>query len=556
MKDLNTDFSLYNNFSTPVMVLDDLQRIVFRNFQFTKSFGVVKNFEKFSNYFNFDICVLDSENLLNANPVTFALMSPENYTAIAAYQKGKTAYFQLTSFYDRGYKVLAFKDITDSTLIEDLEESYEKLSMRCAQLEEENRTIADFRQKAQNQAIKMALIHRVSNVIRESIDISKIVNSTIKELANLFGAIKVYYAKIEGKNYIIENVYPAKFKNAVGEKIEFDEITGNSIFSKNISTKPCLKEFSNSTTVFPSPVTRILVPVYRLNSFLGVLIIFTKKQEDPQNDILQSTATQLASALVQASLFAQISSKNNELEQALNELKETQIQLINSEKMASLGQLVAGVAHEINTPLASINSNNDILSTLISRLDIDDEKLLKTFENINKIDKEAIKRINRIVKSLKSFVRLDESELQEADINKELDLTIDLIHHETKNRIKIVRNYSEIPLIKCYPNMLNQVFMNLLINACHSIENTGEIGIFTTVENNNLVVKIKDNGKGIDDNIKDKIFNAGTTTKKIGTGLGLAITKKIIEKHKGTISFSTQKNKGTEFVVTIPVFDK
>ena len=220
--------------------------------------------------------------------------------------------------------------------------------------------------------------------------------------------------------------------------------------------------------------------------------------------------------------------------------------------MASLGQLVAGVAHEINTPLASINSNNDILSTLITRLKINDEKLSGTLESINKIDKEAIKRINRIVKSLKSFVRLDESDLQEADINKELDLTLELIRHETKNRIKITRNYTEIPLIKCYPNMLNQVFMNLLINACHSIENTGEIVISTAFSNGNLIVKIKDDGSGIDDKIKDKIFNAGTTTKKIGTGLGLAITKKIIEKHRGTIDFTTEKNQGTEFVITIP----
>ena len=547
-----SDFSLYNNFFTAVMILDESKRIVFRNFQFLKSFGAVKNLEKFANYFNFDICVLDSENILRANPVTFALMSPENCTAMGVYQKGRNAYYQISSFSDGEYRVLAFKDITDSTLIENLENRYEKLNMRCAQLEEENRTIADFRQKAQNQAIKMALMHRISNVIRESIDISKIINSTLKELANLFGAIKVYYAKIDGKSYLIENAYPAKFKNAIGEEICFDESTRNSIFSKNITIKPCLKEFSNSKTTFPAPVTRILVPVYRLNSFLGVLIIFTSKPDDPQNDILQSISAQLASAMVQASLFAQISTKNTELENTLKELKETQLQLINSEKMASLGQLVAGVAHEINTPLASINSNNDILSTLISRLEIPDEKLLNTFENINKIDKEAIKRINRIVKSLKSFVRLDESDLQDADINKELDLTLELIRHETKNRIKITKNYGEIPLIKCYPNMLNQVFMNILINACHSIENTGEITISTEFEDENLVVKIKDTGAGIDESIKDKLFNAGTTTKKIGTGLGLAISKKIIEKHNGTITFTTEKNLGTEFVVKIP----
>ena len=180
--------------------------------------------------------------------------------------------------------------------------------------------------------------------------------------------------------------------------------------------------------------------------------------------------------------------------------------------------------------------------------------LVENIDNINKIDKEAIKRISNIVKSLKRFVRLDESDLQLADINKEIDLTLELIKHETKNRIQIVKNYGQLPEIKCYPNMLNQVFMNILINACQSIEKTGMITITTGFENNRLIVKIKDTGCGIDDSIKDKIFAAGTTTKKIGigTGLGLAICQKIIEKHKGSISFTSQKNAGTEFKIEIP----
>ena len=157
-----SDFSLYNNFFTAVMVLDEAQRIVFRNFQFEKSFGTVKNLEKFANYFNFDICVLDSENLLNANPVAFALASPENYTSIAVYQKGKNAFYQLNSFFDRGCRVLAFKDITDSMLIESLENRYEKLKIRYTQSEEPNRTMTTLRHKGRQHANTIPNINRIT----------------------------------------------------------------------------------------------------------------------------------------------------------------------------------------------------------------------------------------------------------------------------------------------------------------------------------------------------------------------------------------------------------
>ena len=224
--------------------------------------------------------------------------------------------------------------------------------------------------------------------------------------------------------------------------------------------------------------------------------------------------------------------------------------------MASLGQLVAGIAHEINTPLGSINANNDMLTKLIKKLEplTDNKMIVDSIKDINNIDKEAIKRITGIVQGLKRFVRLDEADLQFADINKELDLTLELIKHETKNKITIIKNYNEIPSIKCYPNMLNQVFMNILINACQSMPEGGTITISTLFENNSLTVSIKDTGTGIDEKIKDRIFAAGTTTKKagIGTGLGLAISKKIIEKHNGTIDFVSQKNLGTEFIIKIP----
>ena len=218
--------------------------------------------------------------------------------------------------------------------------------------------------------------------------------------------------------------------------------------------------------------------------------------------------------------------------------------------MASLGQLIAGVAHEINTPVASIKSNNEIFTKLIKK--IEDKDLSELLSEINTIDKDAIQRINHLVVSLKKFVRLDEAELQDADINHEIDLTLDLIRHETKNKANIIKKYSDIPMIKCYPNMLNQVFMNILVNACQAIKGKGDITITTEYKNKNLIITIEDTGIGIKD--VDKIFLAGYTTKGVGvgTGLGLAISSKIIAKHNGKIEVKSVVNQGSKFIITIP----
>ena len=268
-------------------------------------------------------------------------------------------------------------------------------------------------------------------------------------------------------------------------------------------------------------------------------------------DILEAISFQLGNAIIRAELYQKNIQTVKELKNALKELKETQLQLINSEKMASLGQLIAGVAHEINTPVASIKSNNGLIEKLISK--IDNVEIANLLKEINTIDSEAIQRISNMVISLKKFVRLDEAELQEADINKELDLTLELIRHETKNRIEIVKDYGNIPMIKCYPNMLNQVFTNILINACQAIEGNGKITIKTFHDAETLTVSIKDTGKGIPKENIDKIFAAGYTTKGVGvgTGLGLAICSKIIEKHKGKITVNSEVGLGSEFVITI-----
>lgn len=557
------DFYFYNNFSTSILILNMDGKVVFKNYAFTKNFGNIKNLNRFSNNFSFDICVLNSENWLDANPINFAIKSKENFTANTIYQKTKEQYFYylLTTFSHNGYKVFSFENVTTNILYEQAEKKYNFINKQYLSLVETNKQFASLQKQSQAQTVKLAIMHRISNVIRESINIDKIIDSTLRELYNLLGATKIYYVENKDFTFSIKKTFPEKYKNIIGNNIELPIETFNNIKNKNIDHSSCLKEFINSETSYPAPISRIIVPVLKMHEILGLLIIFTNQKsfDDSQNDVLQSIATQLASAIVQASLFSKLKEQNETLEKTLKELKETQLQLINSEKMASLGQLVAGIAHEINTPLGSINANNDLLTKLINKIEetIPNNMYLENIKNLTEIDKEAIKRINGIVKSLKRFVRLDEADLQFANINKELDLTLELIKHETKNKITINKEYGEIKEVKCYPNMLNQVFMNILVNACQSINKTGVITIKTNITDDTLIVKIKDNGCGIDDKLKDKLFTIGTTTKKIGigTGLGLAISKKIIDKHNGKIYFESTKSQGTEFTIELPIIE-
>ena len=310
------------------------------------------------------------------------------------------------------------------------------------------------------------------------------------------------------------------------------------------------------------------MPIIKNEQLFGIAVIFTPRKEigEIERELLVGVSMVVSSSLSQANLFHQISQKKEELENAIKELKETQLQLINSEKMASLGQLVASVAHEINTPLGAINANNEMMDKIFEKYN---ENSLDMLHEINTVDKEAIKRITTIVQSLKRFVRLDETVQQEADINQELDLTLDLIHHKIKKGFEIEKEYGSLPLVSCYPNMLNQVFLNILMNAIHSIEEIktqkssyiGKIKIKTEIVENLLHVSILDNGKGIKETDKEKVFNAGYTTKEKGkgTGLGLAICKKIIEKHKGELYFENNKialenDYNTAFYVDIPLF--
>ena len=546
-------FDFFRQFRDAVLILNKKHEVVYRNHTFKRWFKDFTNLKKLSHHSSFDICPLNSENIEIYSPIYHAVISKEDFFARISYQSelNRIYYYDLQAIKKGNYTIIFFTDVSAQNKLEGVYEENKKLKEKISELVEENDDLQKIKQKAQSQAIRIALINKVSNNIRESIDISQILQSALKELAIMFSAYKAYYAKADGQGFNIEEVYGEKKSKNVS-KISFDEKTMKTIGTKEIAISNSLIEYLGANP-FKEPVLRIIIPVHHMQNLMGVIVLlsYQKRELNEEIEILDAISSQLSNAITRAELYQKNIQTVKELKSAMKELKETQIQLINSEKMASLGQLVAGVAHEINTPVASIKSNNGIVAKLLGS--IDDVDLKEMLSDINEIDKEAVNRISNIVTSLKKFVRLDEAELQEADINKELDLTLELIRHETKNRIEIVRNYGEIPAIKCFPNMLNQVFTNILINACQAIEGKGKIIITTEYRDKKLVVKIKDNGKGIPQNQLSKIFSAGFTTKGVGvgTGLGLAICTKIIEKHKGEITVNSEIGKGSEFVITI-----
>ena len=302
--------------------------------------------------------------------------------------------------------------------------------------------------------------------------------------------------------------------------------------------------------------------------------------------------------LARETLEERVETRTAELKEALKHLRETQSQLIQTEKMSGLGQMVAGVAHEINNPVSFVYGNLNYAweysqqlleivelyqqhypepsKEIKERLEEAEIEFLK--EDLPKVlasMKQGANRIAAIVKSLRTFSRLDESEFKKADINEGIESTLTIVEHRLKFKqdsvgIKLIKEYGKIPLINCYAGQLNQVFMNLIANAIDALDeysksktpeeikaNPGTILISTEVLDNDWIsITIGDNGPGISEEVRTKLFDPFFTTKPVGkgTGLGLAISYQIVvEKHHGTIECRSSVGEGTEFVVKIPI---
>lgn len=284
----------------------------------------------------------------------------------------------------------------------------------------------------------------------------------------------------------------------------------------------------------------------------------------------------------------------NKLQSTIKQLKHTQAQIIQTEKMASIGQLAAGVAHEINNPTAFVSSNlysmaqyQTEMSQLLDLYEAITELLIpkqnqsdlpapvktaimnvqqfadkidlpfirEDFSELIKESREGTERIKKIVEDLKDFAHPGVLERQETDINKGLDAAINVVWNEIKYNTELEKDYGELPQVWCYSQQINQVFMNLLINASQSIDSNGKIYIRTRQQNGHVIVQVCDNGCGIPKEIQSQIFDPFFTTKEVGkgTGLGLSTTFNIIEKHNGSIEVNSKEGEGTSFTICLPI---
>jgi signal transduction histidine kinase/DNA-binding response OmpR family regulator len=291
---------------------------------------------------------------------------------------------------------------------------------------------------------------------------------------------------------------------------------------------------------------------------------------------------------------AKVEAQNAELKNTLKRLEETQAHMIQSEKMASIGQLAAGVAHEINNPTGFVSSNLKTLldyqqdiGELIEKYhgfigklkdngnfkslsedirngiqelksfedDIDIQYIMEDVNDLIGDCREGTDRIKKIVLDLKDFAHPGEDKIQSLDINSGLESTLNVVNNEIKYKATVQKEFGEIPTIKGYPQQLNQVFMNILVNAAQAIEKKGEISIRTSQVGDQVEVKISDTGCGIPEENLQKIFDPFFTTKDVGkgTGLGMNIAYNIVKKHHGTISVDSQVGKGTTFAIRLPI---
>jgi len=321
--------------------------------------------------------------------------------------------------------------------------------------------------------------------------------------------------------------------------------------------------------VFEQLDVALLVPVLFGVDLLGVIAVGRKLSGDrftpDDRQLLLTLANQSSIAIENARAFDEIAKLNETLEARVEErtleLRETQTLLLQSEKMRTLGQLVAGVAHELNNPIGFVHANLKLLEEYVDKLAAaqaaghDTARVREAIAKLLTRSREGTDRVKKIVADLRTFSRMDQAELQEADLNAEIDRTLTLMEPRCRNCIEIERDFEALPRVRCHAGQLNQVFMNLLMNACDALGDRGHIRVRTRAGDGRVRLEFEDDGPGIPEAVRDRVFEPFFTTKPVGqgTGLGLSLSHGIVERHGGRIWCESEQGAGTRFVIELPV---
>ncbi len=321
--------------------------------------------------------------------------------------------------------------------------------------------------------------------------------------------------------------------------------------------------------VFDNLEIELLVPILFGVDLLGVIAVGPKHSGETlgadDRQLLRTLANQSSIAIENAKAYDEIGKLNENLEarveERTGELRETQAQLVQAEKMKSLGQLVAGVAHELNNPIGFVHANLQLVDEYIKRLiaaEPGSEEAEQAYDAISKLlrrSREGTERVTKIVQDLRTFSRMDQAELQDVNLNEEIDRTLTLMEVRFKDGIEVKRDYGEIPRVRCFPGQLNQVFLNVLMNACDALGKVGTVDITTRPVENGVEITFRDNGPGIPADVQSRIFDPFFTTKPVGkgTGLGLSLSHEIVDRHGGKLRVESSPETGTTFQIQLPL---
>ncbi len=415
-------------------------------------------------------------------------------------------------------------------------------------------------------------------------------HQTAFKLLDIVGLLVSIYALVFSIYVSLKNYRPAKFfllawSIFIAALVLFI-LKNFSVIPSNLFTNSSLQWGSASETLLLSFALADKINIFRKEKELAQKEALASAQENEKIIREQNVTLEIK---VNERTF-ELNESNTQLNSTLHELKEAQALLVESEKMASLGQLTAGIAHEINNPINFVTSNVkplkrdvDMVLELLNKIETlsildltEQEKQEKIKELKTEIDFDYLKteidfllkginegssRTAEIVKGLRVFSRLDEDDLKKADINEGLDSTITIVNNLLSNKIKIIKKYQPHCIVDCYPGKLNQIFLNIISNAIYAVKSKfgeldgGKISLSTIFTGNNLHIIIADNGIGMSEITKHKLFEPFYTTKPVGegTGLGLSIVYNIIKKHNGSIQVNSVLDEGTEFIIEIPL---